>query len=592
MLLATQTSVARPTRRTVPRLTCEVCVFETTLARYTASRADRRTPSHVFRLTPALVALLVALISAAMLPGVAHAATVKATGSKPLPAVIDYSSGFSASTPTTLKKAGVGVVIRYVGSSAWKCLTPGEAAALRSQGIDIASVYESTAGWMLGGRTAGVDAAKAARAAIVAAGGPSRPFVYFACDVDTSDYASVNASLAGAQSVLGANNVGIYGGYSVCANALKAGAAAKAWQTVAWSNGQVLPGAALLQLVPQTLGNLGVDYDSNVRYVSDVGQWGLGDRPIVAPSGMTSAGALLQPTSALLPAAPTIALAMQSAPTSATLRAVATTDGVNAWAVGDRGTILHTDSAGATWTVQSAPTTATLRAVSFTDASNGWAVGDGGTVLHTTSGGTIWESQLSSSTATLTAVSFADRQNGWATGTGGTMLHTTDGGFDWVAQTVPATGTITTVRFSSDATGVAVAQGGGFLFTGNGGRSWFQVSTPTTATLSAYGAVGPGVAWSVGTSGTVLATRNDGATWEKRSVPTSSALNGVAFSDASRGVAVGASGTALFTSDAGQTWAPQSVATTGALNGVALSGPKGWAVGENGAIFRLEVTTP
>ena len=512
-----------------------------------ASSAIRRAPSHSRLRLSGTLALIVALLSLLLPPSAAFAKSSNGLGS--VPAVIDYSSGFSSSTPAELKKAGVGVVIRYVGSSAWKCLTPAEADALRKHGIDIAAVYESDAAWMLGGRSAGVAAAKAARAAIIAAGGPSRPFVYFACDTDTSDFTHVNAALRGAQSVLGAQNVGIYGGYSVCASALKAGVAAKAWQTVAWSGGRVLRGAALLQLVPQTLGNLGVDYDSNVRYTTDIGQWGVaGARGALIASGTLGADEIVK-------------LTPQSAPTSATLRAIESTDGVNAWAAGDGGTIVHTTSAGATWTAQSTPTSATLDAVQFVDGYDGWAAGENGTVFHTADGGLTWDGQSTPTTATLKSISFADSENGWAVGEHGTMLHTTNGGVNWISQSAPTTKTIDEVQFSSETTGVAVGEHGAFLYTGNGGKSWFAESTPTTATLSAYCAVSPTVAWSVGASGTAVSTKDDGATWTPQSVQATSTLNDIEFADGSRGMAVGASSTVLFTGNAGRTWAKQSVPT-------------------------------
>jgi photosystem II stability/assembly factor-like uncharacterized protein len=522
------------------------------------------------------VALFVAMLFAAT--PLTSPALAAATGNRPLaPGVIDYSTGFSSSTPATLKNAGVGVVIRYVGTAPWKCLSPGEAEALQREGIDVATVYESTAGWMLGGRDAGIAAARAARTAVIADGGPAQPFIYFACDIDTSDFANVNAALAGAQSVLGAENVGIYGSYSVCSSALKTNSAAKAWQTVAWSHGQLLPEATMLQLIPQTLGDLGLDYDANVRYQADIGQWGLARSPATSPT----------------PAATEVVdFTAQSTPTSQTLRAIESTDGASAWAVGDGGTILHTTSEGATWTVQSTPTTATLRAVSFSDGRHGWAAGENGTVLGTTDGGRTWNRQFTSTTQTLKSIFFASNWSGWAVGDRGTVLHTGDGGVTWLAQSAPTTATLNSVTFSSETTGEAVGDGGTYVFTGNGGKSWFSASTPTTAALSARYALTPTSACSVGASGTVLRTTNDGATWAPQSAPSTSTLSGVEFADPSHGMAVGSSGTVLFTADSGRTWAPQSADTTAALNDVELLGKRGWIVGEGGKVYRLQVGTP
>jgi hypothetical protein len=194
--------------------------------------------------------------------------------------VVDYARGFSAAVPGQLAHARVGVAVRYVGSAAWKCMTKGEAAALHARGIDIVCVFETSAKWMLDGRPAGIEAAKRARSATIACGGPRTPFVYFACDTDTHNYAKVNACLAGAASVLGTECVGVYGGYSVCDHALRSGVAVKAWQTQAWSYGRVLPQASLYQRVAKLWGRIGkLEYDADVMRTDNIGQWNYFYRP-------------------------------------------------------------------------------------------------------------------------------------------------------------------------------------------------------------------------------------------------------------------------------------------------------------------------
>lgn len=196
--------------------------------------------------------------------------------------VIDYAGGYHSGLPLLLRQAGIGIVIRYVGSAAWKCLDKAEADQLRKAGIDIACVYETSAGWMLGGWEAGRIAAMAAKAAITDCGGPPAPFVYFACDVDTQEHSKVESCLAGAASVLGKDKVGIYGGYDIVDHALKGKFAAKGWQTEAWSQGRKLSTAVLYQHVAKLWGNLGgLDYDSNEMLADDIGQWGY-KKPTVA----------------------------------------------------------------------------------------------------------------------------------------------------------------------------------------------------------------------------------------------------------------------------------------------------------------------
>ncbi len=217
--------------------------------------------------------------------------------------VVDYGAGFDLSTPKNLKKRGVNIVVRYAGYQsgkfAWKNLKRREANALRKEGIDIVSVYETTTGWMRGGYPAGVKAAKLAKADIIANGGPKKPFVYFACDEDAGYTRQVNATLRGAAQVLGRDKVGIYGGYGVVDSALKTHSAARGWQTMAWSRGKVAKGIALFQTIKTYAGDVGLSYDSNFAHADDIGQWGI---HTVATGSSPKQAATKQATSGPTPA--------------------------------------------------------------------------------------------------------------------------------------------------------------------------------------------------------------------------------------------------------------------------------------------------
>jgi hypothetical protein len=246
---------------------------------------------------------------------------------------VDYTAA-SASTPATLKAHGVKVVVRYVGYQSgiysWKNLRKWEANALRKNGIDIVSVYETDTSWMKGGYHAGVQAAKIAKADIIANGGPKDPFVYFACDEDAGYTGAVNAALRGAQHELGGDKVGIYGSYKVVDSALKTRSAAKGWQTMAWSQGKVAKGIALYQLIKPSAGNLGLDYDSNIPKTDDIGQWGRHTvttgsdvkpktTPAAKPATATAAGTQTAATTGTPASAPR--MVSQAAPQAAPKRA-------------------------------------------------------------------------------------------------------------------------------------------------------------------------------------------------------------------------------------------------------------------------------
>jgi photosystem II stability/assembly factor-like uncharacterized protein len=523
--------------------------------------------------------LLTALLVAALFPQPVSAAestpvTLDAVALQPAmtlaaqapgPVVIDYTGPFRSSTPTRLKRGGVGVAIRYVGSAKWKCLTRREANALRSAGIDIAAVYETKAGWMLGGRKAGVAAAKKARAAVRACGGPKYPFIYFACDVATKRYSTVNACLRGAASVLGAKNVGIYGSYSVCDNALKSGYATKAWQTEAWSSGKVLSRAALYQNARHVHGNLGLDYDSNFTRADDIGQWGY------KGSGR-------------------VTWAASSVSTGVTLRAIDFASSTTGWAVGDAGTIKRTTDGGTTWASQTSTSTVALRSVDFANSTMGWIVGEAGTVLRTGDGGAGWATQSVPTSATLRSVACVDAATGVAVGDAGTLLRTADSGSMWTTQSVPTSATLAAVDFVGAATGWAVGEGGTVLRTADGGVTWAPQSTPTSATLTAVHFTDSTTGWAVGSGGTVLRT-TDGLTWSLQPAPTLANLGAVNFTDDVTGWAVGDDGTVLRTANGGLAWTIQSVPTAASLSAVQFTGAAtGWAVGSSGTVLRATGT--
>ena len=194
---------------------------------------------------------------------------------------VDYS--FSRPTPAQLKAAGKTFACRYVGTpSSGKNTDPAEVAALHAAGIGVVANFEGyRAGWMSGGRQAGIDAAKAAHADATACGMPPDRPIYFSADYNATydQYKTqIRPSLQGAASVLGARRVGIYGGVWQVTWAHEDGVAPWMWQTYAWSRdsvtGQTIwyPHAHIRQYRNGvTLGSGLVDLDRAMT--ADSGQW-------------------------------------------------------------------------------------------------------------------------------------------------------------------------------------------------------------------------------------------------------------------------------------------------------------------------------
>jgi photosystem II stability/assembly factor-like uncharacterized protein len=237
----------------------------------------------------------------------------------------------------------------------------------------------------------------------------------------------------------------------------------------------------------------------------------------------------------------------------------------NVIAVGNAGTVIITDDAGATWT----PLTITARnlyCVSCFDASNcmiggesilhssayehyyestvirlinggtSWViyhrvgennfygvsnntlVGGDGEIFRTSDDGTTWDAQRTGPVRKLRGVSFTSSDIGTAVGHNGTILRTTNGGSTWTSQTYNSPTTngsindhLKAVSFFDDNNGFAVS-----------GSSYNDGSMPYG---SAYGLI--------------LRTSNGGTNWDVLYNSYYAAFNGVFSIDADTCVAVG-----------------------------------------------------
>ncbi|MEM8679583.1 MAG: YCF48-related protein, partial [Planctomycetota bacterium] len=220
------------------------------------------------------------------------------------------------------------------------------------------------------------------------------------------------------------------------------------------------------------------------------------------------------------------------------------------WAVGDRGTIWHTQDGGRHWQLQSSPAACPLWSVDFVDRAHGWAVGGTtlpylhrgeGVVLRTTNGGQSWEAMPNAMLPMLFDCQFADRTQGSATSAASALfrdrgLMTSDGGRTWSGAPSPQ-GTLTSQILQQVAT---LPEPSGDLFD------------------FATAAIVPGRVWVAGHPGSRVFRSDDGGeTWEGFETGVRLPIHGMEFVDAQRGWAVGALGTILSTIDGGMTWSCQ-----------------------------------
>lgn len=188
---------------------------------------------------------------------------------------LDYAGGRPGGA--AIAEANFAFVCRYLSDGGpglpGKLLTPGEYADLQAHGVRVVLNWETTSNRMLGGHAAGVADGFAANAVAGALGVPGDRPIYFSCDMDATpaQQAVIDEYLQGAASVIGAGRVGIYGSYYVVRRCLDNGTATWAWQTVAWSGGQVEPRAHIYQRGGTvTVG--GVPCDVNQAQRPDYGQ--------------------------------------------------------------------------------------------------------------------------------------------------------------------------------------------------------------------------------------------------------------------------------------------------------------------------------
>ena len=202
-----------------------------------------------------------------------------------------------------IKSAGFDGALVYVSELRpgadfdFKPVTRGYADALRAAGLHVVSCYQyGKPGWptpsdYTRGYDGGVADAQTALRLHGAAGGPGPAPIFFSIDEDIglNTWKTVAVEwLRGINSVLGVDRTGVYGHSRTCAWAIEDGVIGRsttaghwwAWQTKAWSGGELEPRAVLYQAVVVSgsepgvaLGGTHVDVDEVLA--ADFGQWDL-----------------------------------------------------------------------------------------------------------------------------------------------------------------------------------------------------------------------------------------------------------------------------------------------------------------------------
>ncbi|MCP2291887.1 LGFP repeat-containing protein [Nocardia amikacinitolerans] len=216
--------------------------------------------------------------------------------------------------PRAIRDAGHIAVLAYVSTSrpgtnfGAKPLTREYADRIRAAGLDIVSIWqygkpgnpEAPSDYTLGFE-GGARMGHEARERHFAAGGPGYCPIYFAVDEDIDEHTWNTKAVhffRGVNNAIGQEWTGVYGHDEVCLWAIRDGVVGRsttqgrywAWQTKAWSEGDIAEGISLYQRIvdtPSTPGPKidGTSVDVNDIYAADYGQWSIdrAPRPVAKP---------------------------------------------------------------------------------------------------------------------------------------------------------------------------------------------------------------------------------------------------------------------------------------------------------------------
>lgn len=194
----------------------------------------------------------------------------------------DCATPLNASTAAAFRADGYEFVCRYLVPGGWKRLTPEEAEAISKAGLQIVSVFETTADRALGGRAAGLyDGAMALQTAR-AVGQPEGSAIYFAVDFDATaaQMPTVIDYIQAAGEAAPGFAAGVYGSYAVVEAIRAAGVCSRFWQTYAWSRGKQADNIHIYQHLNDIRANgIGIDLDESY---GNEGWWSTMSSPLKA----------------------------------------------------------------------------------------------------------------------------------------------------------------------------------------------------------------------------------------------------------------------------------------------------------------------
>lgn len=231
-------------------------------------------------------------------------------------------------------------------------------------------------------------------------------------------------------------------------------------------------------------------------------------------------------------------------------------------AAGERGTILYSDDAGATWRQASVPVSVSLTALRFVGPKLGWAAGHQGVVLHSADGGASWTKQLDGIQAAALALRAASDISGPEQARAvGDAQHLVDDGPDKPFLDL----------YFSDARNGYVLGAYNLLFkTVDGGTTWqpWQSHVANPKGLHLYGMAGAGgQLYLAGEQGLLLRSVDQGASFTALATPYKGSYFGLLAARGGTLLAYGLRGNAYRSGDQGASWSKIDTGVQASLAG-------------------------
>ncbi len=283
---------------------------------------------------------------------------------------------------------------------------------------------------------------------------------------------------------------------------------------------------------------------------------------------------------------------------------VAFVDLLHGWAVGDNGTIWHTDDGGQRWTPQASGYRGSLTSISFVNSQVGWVAGgtafpylhDGaGVVLSTHDGGQTWQREPTLLPA-LRKIRFLNERHGWAAGCSSAMFPggvftSSDGGRSWQPPDGGGSAGWNGGDFLDPRGGVLVGDLGAVMAVRDGELVRARIDGVALQNIRAVQLLPPAYGWLVGDGGLVASTADRGRTWQPPLGPLPIGSDQFDFAAVavrgSQSWIAGSPGSRVFhSSDAGRTWTAQTTGITTPITAITFADDvHGWAAGELGQIL-------